>query len=101
MTTTVAEDGECMNPFYRHYKGRFYQVVGEALDTRDDGPVIVYRTLYVSGYELFTRPRDEFLGMVSTPQGIEVRRFQPVTYDELPDEARGMVLRQIVLATDG
>lgn len=90
-----------MNPFYRHYKGRFYQVVGEALDTQDDSVVVVYRTLYASGHELFTRPRDEFLGMVITLGGGEVRRFRPVTYGELPDEAKGMVLRHIDLTTDG
>ena len=32
-----------MTTFFRHYKNRYYQIVGEALDTRDDTLVIVYR----------------------------------------------------------
>ncbi|WP_337938457.1 DUF1653 domain-containing protein, partial [Bilophila wadsworthia] len=34
-----------MTTFFRHYKNRYYQIVGEALDTRDDTLVVVYRTL--------------------------------------------------------
>ena len=37
-----------MTTFFRHYKNRYYQIVGEALDTRDDTLVVVYRTLYPS-----------------------------------------------------
>ena len=43
-----------MTTFFRHYKNRYYQIVGEALDTRDDTLVVVYRTLYPSEYSLFT-----------------------------------------------
>ena len=51
-----------MTTFFRHYKNRYYQIVGEALDTRDDTLVVVYRTLYPSEYPLFTRPKEEFFG---------------------------------------
>ena len=56
-----------MATFFRHYKNRYYQLVGEALDTRDDTLVIVYRTLYPSEYSLFTRPKEEFLARCGVP----------------------------------
>ena len=64
-----------MTTFFRHYKNRYYQIVGEALDTRDDTLVIVYRTLYPSEYSLFTRPKEEFFGSVRCPDGSECLRF--------------------------
>ena len=54
-----------MTTFFRHYKNRYYQIVGEALDTRDDTLVVVYRTLYPSEYSLFTAPKKNF----SVPYG--------------------------------
>ncbi len=90
-----------MTPFYRHYKNRYYQVVGEALDTRDDSRVLVYRTLYSSAYSLFTRPEDEFFGVVRLPDGSEVLRFTPVNYDELPEDARSRVVREIPIWKQG
>ena len=86
-----------MNPFYRHYKKRYYQIVGEALDTRDDSLVLVYRTLYSSAYSLFTRPKDDFFGIVRLPDGSEVPRVTPVSYDELPEEARSRVVREMAI----
>lgn len=82
-----------MSTFYRHYKDRYYQVVGEALDTCDDSLVIVYRTLYPSEYSLFTRPKDEFFGSVILANGTTVLRFTPVAFDELPQDARKRVER--------
>lgn len=31
-----------MTTFFRQYKKRYYQIVGEAIDTRDDTLVVVY-----------------------------------------------------------
>ncbi|EGY27298.1 hypothetical protein DA2_0445 [Desulfovibrio sp. A2] len=84
--------------FYRHFKGRYYQVVGEALDTATEGRVVVYRTLYPSGHALFTRPRDEFHGWKITDDGERVRRFAPVDYADLPDDARARVITELQLA---
>lgn len=81
--------------YYRHFKGRYYQVVGEALDTTNDGRVIVYRTLYPSDYALFTRPYPEFHGVATTAQGETVQRFTPVEYADLPQDAKQMVVKTI------
>lgn len=81
-----------METFYRHYKDRYYQIVGEALDTRDDSLVVIYRTLYSSEYSLFTRPKDEFFGSVLLADGTSVLRFAPLAFNELPPEARERVV---------
>ncbi|HJA79632.1 DUF1653 domain-containing protein [uncultured Desulfovibrio sp.] len=80
-----------MAAIYRHFKGNYYQVVGEGLDTRDDSPIIIYRTLYPSDYALFSRPKAEFLGLARLPDWREVRRFTPVHETELPGEARALL----------
>ncbi|MFV0350545.1 MAG: DUF1653 domain-containing protein [Halodesulfovibrio sp.] len=54
-----------MSSYYRHFKGKYYQVIGTGLDTATEGVVVIYRTLYDSEYTLFTRPYDEFFGTVS------------------------------------
>lgn len=81
-----------MKGFYRHYKGRNYQVVGEALDTRDDSLVVIYRTLYPSEYSLFSRPKEEFYGMVRLESGEMVPRFSPVDFHELPETDRRRIV---------
>ena len=83
--------------FYRHYKGGYYQVVGEALDTQDDSIVVIYRTLYPSAYSLFSRPKELFFGPVRLPDGTVTDRFQAVEYDALPEEARARVLEALPL----
>ena len=71
-----------MTTFFRHYKNRYYQIVGEALDTRDDTLV-------------FTRPKEEFFGSVRCPDGSECLRFTPVEYAELPEDARSRVVHEV------
>ena len=84
-----------MTTFFRHYQNRYDQIVGEALDTRDDTLVIVYRTLYPSEYSLFTRPKEEFFGSVRCFDGSECLRFTPVEYTELPEDARSRVVHEV------
>ncbi len=90
-----------MTSFFRHYKGRYYQVAGEALDTRDDTPVVVYRTLYPSEYSLFTRPKEEFFGTVVLADGSECLRFAPIRREELPEDARARIIETLLLPAHG
>ena len=69
-----------MTTFFRHYKNRYYQIVGEALDT---------------AYSLFTLPNEEFFGSVRCPDGSECPRFTPVEYAELPEDARSRVVHEV------
>lgn len=47
---------------YRHSKkGHLYEVIGVALQTETDKPLVIYRPLYENEYELFARPYDMFI----------------------------------------
>lgn len=61
---------------YRHTKsGKLYEVLGVGLQTETNEFVVVYRPLYDSPYELFTRPYDMFIGMIEL-DGKQVQRFE-------------------------
>lgn len=51
---------------YRHFKGNFYYVIGEAREATDGkyDEVVVYHALHGEN-ELFTRSKDDFLADVS------------------------------------
>ena len=83
--------GEGRHMFYRHFKGKYYQTVAEALDTSSDDTVVIYRTLYPSDYEWFTRPKAEFHGEKILESGLTVRRFAPTDFSDLPDEVQEYV----------
>lgn len=58
---------------YRHYKGRFYQVIGTARHSETDELMVVYRPLYGEG-GLWVRPEPMFLELVEV-NGARVPRF--------------------------
>ena len=87
-----------MPRLYRHYKNNYYQEIGEALNTEDDSVVVVYRTLYPSEYTLFTRPKAVFHGKVLLADGSECLRFTPVAFDDLPEEAKLLVIQEVPVA---
>jgi len=64
---------------YRHYKGKFYEVIGLAKDSENLDVVVVYKALYASndfgGSKLWTRPLKMFLEKVKF-EGKEVPRFE-------------------------
>lgn len=74
--------------FYKHFKGKYYQTVAEALDTTSDEVVVIYRTLYASDYAWFTRPAAEFFGEKELADGMRVRRFEPVEEHQLPNDVQ-------------
>lgn len=58
---------------YQHYKGRRYEVIGEALHSETVETMIVYRALYGS-CGLWVRPKAMFLETVLV-EGRETSRF--------------------------
>jgi hypothetical protein len=58
---------------YRHYKGKFYEVIGIALHSETEEKLVVYRCLY-GDHCLWVRPLDMFTESV-TMEGGEVARF--------------------------
>jgi hypothetical protein len=50
---------------YRHNKkGHLYEVLGVALETETNEPLVVYKPLYEIEYELFARPYKMFIETV-------------------------------------
>ena len=62
---------------YRHYKGKEYEVLGEARHSETEEPFVVYRALY-GEKGLWIRPRAMFLDTVLV-DGRPVPRFQRLT----------------------
>lgn len=50
--------------FYRHYKGRFYQVLAVVRHSEEDAPYVLYRALY-GDFGLWVRPLAMFTESVS------------------------------------
>jgi len=60
---------------YRHYKGKYYQVIGVARHSETDELLVVYRPLY-GEQGLWVRPLAMFCESVSL-DGRLVPRFEP------------------------
>lgn len=62
---------------YRHNKtGDLYEVIGVALQTESEQPLVIYRPLKKGEYELFARPHGSFVGLVNI-NGQTMPRFEP------------------------
>lgn len=64
---------------YRHYKGKFYDVIGTARHSETQEELVVYRTLY-GDYDLWVRPKKMFEESV-TIKGNTLPRFEYVGED--------------------
>lgn len=58
---------------YRHYKGKYYEVIGVATHSETMEQVVVYRALY-GKFDLWVRPLAMFLEAVVV-ESRDVRRF--------------------------
>lgn len=61
---------------YRHYKGKNYEVIGEATHSETMEALVVYRALY-GAYGLWVRPKAMFLEPVIVGEKT-VFRFEPI-----------------------
>ena len=67
---------------YYHFKDplRHYEVLGVALHTETEEPMVVYKPLYETDQELFVRPLPMFLENVDNPDiGYKGPRFDRVS----------------------
>ena len=65
---------------YRHYKGKFYEVLGIARHSETLEELVVYKALYETEFgqgSLWVRPKKMFLEKVKV-EGRLVPRFKPV-----------------------
>ena len=64
---------------YRHNKtGKLYEVLGVALQTETEEPLVIYRPLYEIEYELFARLYSMFIEQVSI-DGMRKARFERIS----------------------
>ncbi len=61
---------------YQHYKGNYYEVIGEAKHSETLEEMIIYKALYGEG-QIWARPKKMFFEKVNF-NGKEVQRFIPV-----------------------
>src|SRR5690606_20354704 len=61
---------------YRHFKGKYYDVIGVAKDSESMREVVVYRALY-GEHGLWVRPLEMFLEVVER-DGMRLPRFEYV-----------------------
>lgn len=58
---------------YRHYQGKFYEVLGVARHSETEEQLVVYRCLY-GDFSLWVRPLTMFLETVEV-EGMKLPRF--------------------------
>ena len=84
----MAEE-EVKNGVYKHFKGKFYQVIGVARHSETLEEFVVYRPLYETEFgfgALFIRPKEMFLEKVLVEKGERkdyVLRFEYLENAEL------------------
>jgi len=62
---------------YQHYKGDYYEVVGVALSSENQEPIVIYKPLYDSPVPFWVRPYAMFIERVDV-DGKTVDRFKKV-----------------------
>ena len=72
---------------YRHYKDKYYQVIGCATHTETGDELVIYRALY-GEYQLWARPKAMFLESI-TLAGKSVPRFHYVENEDAPSSGDG------------
>lgn len=77
--------GGFQKPIYRHYKGNFYEYLGEVTDSETSEVKVVYQAV-CGQHEVWVRPKEMFFGNVEV-DGKLVPRFEKVDLKDLEKQA--------------
>lgn len=95
--------------YYRHYKGNYYRVIGEARHSETLEPMVVYQAMYrhridgqgvepaPEGGEIWVRPKEMFYEMFTLSDGRQVARFAPVSESEYRDSLQQTLIEAQIL----
>lgn len=72
---------EIKQGIYKHFKGKFVNVLLVAKHSDREESLVVYEGLNDGGY--FARPVESFTEMVQNKEGVIVPRFTPATKEEI------------------
>lgn len=70
-----------MTKYFRHYKGKYYQYIGEAIHSETLERMVIYRALY-GERKTWARPYGMFFESVMLTTGECVPRFAPCSEEE-------------------
>ena len=73
--------GGFSKPIYRHYKGNFYEYLGEVTDSETSEAKVAYQAV-CGQHEVWVRPKEMFFGNVEV-DGKPVPRFEKVDLKDL------------------
>lgn len=77
--------GGFCKPIYRHYKGNFYEYLGEVTDSETSEVKVAYQAV-CGQHEVWVRPKEMFFGNVEV-DGKLVPRFEKVDLKDLEKQA--------------
>ena len=80
----MAQENIHEGDFYKHFKGKLYQIKAIATNSEDESLMVVYQALYPP-FKIWVRPLSSFLEKLDKekyPNATQIYRFEKISFDE-------------------